>query len=449
MSGQGRRPSTADRWHRLRRSPSMRAALALVLAALGVVAVIYGARAIVRDPLGTSTVRAGQAVGGGVAAEPSSGSSPNVEIAQAATPASTSSIVWALSARFGQTQFALAQTTCAGTPCPALLRTQDGGRTWQQVHSFTQADVSSAQGDAQPLIQPAGAISDLRFLDARTGYLFGSDLWVTHDGGRSFTQVQHPGVSVLDVAVHDGQAHALTAASCIQGGCTGRLEVARIGTGRTPAVTDAVAGVTPPGEVSDAGIVTAGENLLVLAHAERSGGEASGAWRLTGDALTPLSTPPACNGKTIEAATGLGATSRMVAVCDAVVTSRSTSYSTVTSVDGGATWQLVGAGNLTLPTQGHVTIAAKDPTHVVAVSGGPREALDGTTRSLSDIAVAASKDGGASWTEGSPTSRPSPGGFDSLQASQPGVAAVTRHDGDIWTSADDGVHWSRHAVGAR
>ena len=96
-----------------------------------------------------------------------------------------------------------------------------------------------------------------------------------------------------------------------------------------------------------------------------------------------------------------------------------------------------------------MTIAAKDPTHVVAVSGGPREALDGTTRSLSDIAVAASKDGGASWTEGSPTSRPSPGGFDSLQASQPGVAAVTRHDGDIWTSADDGVHWSRHAVGAR
>ena len=180
----------------------MRAALALVLAALGVVAVIYGARAIVRDPLRPGTVRAGEPVGGGVAAEPSSGSSPNVETARAATPASTSSIVWALSARFGPTQFALAQTTCAGTPCPALLRTQDGGRTWQQVHSFTQADVSSAQGDAQPLIQPAGAISDLRFLDARTGYLFGSDLWVTHDGGRSFTQVQHPGVSVLDVAVH-------------------------------------------------------------------------------------------------------------------------------------------------------------------------------------------------------------------------------------------------------
>lgn len=447
--GARRASSMAERRHRLRRSPSVRAAFALVLAALGVVAVVLGARAIVRDPLGTSTVRAGQAVAGAAAAEPSPGASAHVDAAQAIKPAAQGTIVWALSARFGSTQFALAQSTCAGTPCPVLLRTQDGGRTWQQVHAFTQADVSSAQGDAQPLIQPAGAISELRFLDARTGYLFGSDLWVTHDAGRTFTQVQHPGVSVLDVAAHDGQAFALTGASCIQGGCSGRIEVARIGTGRAPAVADAVAGVTPSGEVADARLVTAGKNLLVLTRAERSGGDASGAWRLTGGALTPLAAPPACNGKPLEAAAGLGSTSRMLAVCDAVVTARATSYSSVTSADGGATWQLAGAGNLSLPTQGHVSLAAKDATHVVATSGGPREALDGTTRSLPDVAVAASADGGRTWRRATVTPAPAPGGFDSLQARQPGTSAVTRHDGDVWSSADNGLHWSRHSVSSR
>lgn len=440
------------RWQRSlatwRRSPSLRAAIGLLAAAFAVVMVVVGARGIVRNPLGTSDVTAGKAVAGGVTEAPAPGASSAVDPAQAPVSVPAGFVTWSASQTFGSTRYVLGSSPCGTTTCPALLRTHDGGTTWTQVHRFAQADVSAATGEAQPMIQPAGALSGVHFVTATTGYVFGSDLWITRDAGRTFTQVQHPGTSVLDVASVGSQPLALTATECIQGQCSGRLEVARIGGASAANVSAAVAGVSLPDAIAEAHLVVSGNRVVVRTGTERSGGETSTSWRLDGTALTPISTGTGCNGKPLDAVSAAGG-GRFVALCDAAVTARTTSYSTVTSADAGATWQLLGVGNVTLPTQGRVDLASADGTHVVATSGGPREAVDGTTRSSKGGAIMVSGNGGQSWKAATLEGGVPTGGYDSLSVRGATFLALTRLDGDLWSSDDNGVHWSRRNVTAR
>lgn len=316
------------------------------------------------------------------------------------------------------------------------------------MHQFSSADTSASRGATQPRVQPAGALSEIVFISPSTGYVFGGDLWVTRDGGRTFTHVAHPGTTVLDVVVRNKQPLVLTASGCIQGVCSGRLEVSRLPAGDTSEVAQTLAAVTPSSQIDSASLVVGASALIVLASNEPGSGDAPGTWRLSGDVLAPLDPGAACNGKpfgTMAAA----ASGQLVAVCDEAVSAKTTSFSTVTSKDGGATWQLVASGDLALPTQGRISLATTDGRHIVAVSGGPRTAADATTRTSEANPIRVSSDGGATWSVPSGGDDVPAGGLDHVVASGQEFLALTRTNAEVWRSTARGTQWSHTPVSGR
>jgi hypothetical protein len=78
----------------------------------------------------------------------------------------------------------LGTAPCGQHACTTIVRTTDGGPTFARIPA-----------------PPTTAVSNLRFADSSNGYAFGQQLWSTHDGGRSWGQVQLGGaVSELDIA---------------------------------------------------------------------------------------------------------------------------------------------------------------------------------------------------------------------------------------------------------
>ncbi len=74
----------------------------------------------------------------------------------------------------------LGTAPCAGPPCTSLLRTRDGGRSWQGIAPPVVALATEQAG--------AATVTSVRFADSSDGWLFGGALYRTHDGGSSWTR---------------------------------------------------------------------------------------------------------------------------------------------------------------------------------------------------------------------------------------------------------------------
>lgn len=93
---------------------------------------------------------------------------------------------------------------CSEMPCPArLARTTDGGKTW--------AYLPAPPASLVPLVttgQPT-AVSTVRFVTARDGWLFNPGLWATTDGGRHWRSESLPGM-VVALAASGSEVFAAT-----------------------------------------------------------------------------------------------------------------------------------------------------------------------------------------------------------------------------------------------
>ncbi len=65
---------------------------------------------------------------------------------------------------------------CGKKQCLSIVRTQNGGRSFQ------------ATGTPPSSTSQQATVSQLQFANVRDGYAFGPQLWTTHDGGRSWRQ---------------------------------------------------------------------------------------------------------------------------------------------------------------------------------------------------------------------------------------------------------------------
>lgn len=426
----------------------LRARLPQIAAGAAVLICLVGAWGVVRNPFGTSSVKGGRLVAAGNVDDASAAQRPTQLSAwQRPTAVPKNTQLWGLSAPTARRWFALASVTCGPERCPAVLRTRDAGRTWQVTHVFAHTDTSAASGPAQPDVQPDGALSGITFVDSSVGYVYGGDLWMTRDGGATFIRLPHPNATVLDVIAHGRTVTILTAEGCVQGTCSGRLALIRPIAGSVAALPAPVAGVTPDATISSAHLVqTPDETLLVAQGVPGSVGNAPGAWRLSGTALTELPVRSACHGNAVLAVASADAAT--VGLCDATPATSSTSYSTLGQSGSAATWALRGAGNLVLPTVGRVDLAALSDGHtLIASTGGPRLAADGTTRSDTRAALAVSSDDGATWH--APRRPPSgvDGGFDSLVAvNARTIVAIPRVGPTWWRSTDAGQTWEKATV---
>ncbi|MGC9963159.1 MAG: hypothetical protein ABSE47_14810 [Acidimicrobiales bacterium] len=100
-------------------------------------------------------------------------------------------------------------TKCPSHRCVAILRTTDGGTKWVSLGA--------------PPGRYGTAVSEVRFADPLDGWAFGPDLYVTHDGARTWQKVDIGG-GVKQLAASDGYVDAVMS-SCVPMGCSGRLSL--------------------------------------------------------------------------------------------------------------------------------------------------------------------------------------------------------------------------------
>lgn len=100
------------------------------------------------------------------------------------------------------TGFVLGTAPCASGSCLAVARTDDGGRTWSGVPAPAARYANN--------VTDSEGVHSIRFATADDGWIFGPELWSTHDGGAHWTK-QSPlagagAVWALEAA--NGTAHA-------------------------------------------------------------------------------------------------------------------------------------------------------------------------------------------------------------------------------------------------
>jgi hypothetical protein len=95
---------------------------------------------------------------------------------------------------------------CATQYCTSMARTDNAGRTWVGVPAPRTGMPDGATG-----------VGQVRFLNLEDGWAFGPELWVTHTGGQTWTQVDTHGLRVTDLETVGNRVFALFA-SCTGGG---------------------------------------------------------------------------------------------------------------------------------------------------------------------------------------------------------------------------------------
>jgi hypothetical protein len=93
----------------------------------------------------------------------------------------------------------LGTAPCAHKPCTSVVRTTNGGRSWVGIPAPL-LGLSSYQGNA--------GLDRIRFADASDGFAYGSQLWVTHDGGARWARVRQVPGYIADLEASDGVVYA-------------------------------------------------------------------------------------------------------------------------------------------------------------------------------------------------------------------------------------------------
>ncbi|MFZ0167926.1 MAG: hypothetical protein WAL64_00730 [Candidatus Dormiibacterota bacterium] len=101
-----------------------------------------------------------------------------------------------------QDGWVLGTAPCGASTCLAILRTQDGGHTWSSVPA---PPTTYSTGPTSP------GVNGIRFADTMDGWVFGPQLWATHNGGVTWSQIAIRGWSTAefeDLETAAGTVHA-------------------------------------------------------------------------------------------------------------------------------------------------------------------------------------------------------------------------------------------------
>lgn len=286
-----------------------------------------------------------------------------------AVPVPASFRVQSVSTAADRTLFALGTVTCpGGALCPALATSRDDGSTWRQVHVFTGAGVLPPGQTGRP--GGTGVLSQVRFANTSVGWVYGGDVLRTTDGGATWQDYPHGGGDVIDLATDGTDVVLTTADRCSGGTCSGTLRVLRAPITAT-SVTD-IAGSLGRSLTITAAPVSwhRGHAYVSPATVPPTGVAAAGPVVLRADGLHAAG-PAGCGhgqGPTQLVAPATGTT--LFAVCPTSGAAGHLGYAVHASSDAGATWRLVSSDALVLVNAGSAAFAAADAGTLLAVSGG-------------------------------------------------------------------------------
>lgn len=309
--------------------------------------------------------------------------------------------------------------------CTSLARTDDYGRTWHGVPAPVSGPPDGASG-----------VSQLRFLNTRDGWVFGPELWATHDGGHTWTQLPTHGLRVTSLETAGTTAYAVLArcrgsGAAFAAHCTSfTLYSAQAGSDDWQPVPGA-RGLTAGGAPSAAELVlTGGANYLLSPGGVLLTAPAGGSrWRpASGGLLDRAPCEPAPPGRPGGALVAAQSTQVLALMCPA--SGRTAPQPLYVSTDSGKSWQLGGQGTL-----------AGTPASLAATPSGMLVA--GTSRGIS-----ISTDSGGSWGSAQVAGSPR-GGFSyvGMTTNRLGVAVpadLGQHA--LWFTYDGGRHWQPSAV---
>ena len=307
----------------------------------------------------------------------------------------------------------LGTAPCSHPPCTSVVRTTDGGHTWQGIPA-----------PRTPLLPfptaTRGGVLKLRFADAHNGWAYGTELWATHDGGASWHRITLPMLrpDIIDLEAAGGRVRALIGSRPAGGGLTRNIHL----------YSTAVAsdhwhvGAAMPGALE---LVVHGNHAWVVTE---SFGTSSSTPRLYANGAGGWHQLPDPCDTSVLGAGQLAATSatRLLFVCVGEPGAGSANKRAFVSGNGGRSWTRRGA-----PSRGGdlYYAASSSPTgDFAAAASGATElygSFDGARHWHNVLGL---DDGGLGWSD-----------FGFTTASQ-GVAVEGQHK--LWMTRDGGHHWS-------
>jgi hypothetical protein len=324
---------------------------------------------------------------------------------------------------------------CATQYCTSMARTDNAGRTWAGVHAPITGAPDGATG-----------VSRVRFLNLTDGWAFGPELWVTHTGGQTWTQVDTHGLRVTDLETVGSRAFALFA-SCTGGGqafaahCTSFTLYSSRASGRnwTP-VGAATTGLTNSTASEAAALVLTGSRGYLLA----PGGalyagpvDGSAAWLRVGALVSSCAVGPAQpDGQPSQALLGVVNATELLVACTSAGDSGSDTQNKqiFSSPNGGISWLEVARA----PAAGIAYSLAASPSETVVL---------GTDRGI-DLLPA----GDIAWQMATLAASGPAGGFGyvGMTTNVQGVALPADPSaGTVWFTLDGGQTWKpSHLAGS-
>lgn len=297
----------------------------------------------------------------------------------------------------------------------AVQATSDGGRSWTApVH---------VGGDFDPV--DGGAFRQLVFINPSDGFAYGGTVaYVTHDGGRSWSQLRLQSTFIGFIAGHD-KFVVVTVWPCAKGApCSYQVDSSVDGGRAWSPPSSLPSGFGPNGAsaFSDRGALISSE--------------ISGDLELTldGGATWTLVGSPCAQGTILNVAAATADGRELWEFCldhPSPADASNSSRSLFRSDDGGASWK-------SLPIKPVPTAQAANGYFMVAASSRP-----GTLIVASNVtSMMITHDGGGSWRDVGPAGV----GFLSIHFvdARFGVALDTSRG--MWTTVDGGDHWTQWSV---
>jgi len=322
---------------------------------------------------------------------------------------------------------------CATEFCTSVARTDDAGDSWTGVPAPLTGAADGATG-----------VSQIRFLNLSDGWAFGPQLWVTHDGGQVWAQVDTHGQRVTDLETVGDRVFGVFA-TCTGGGSSFAAACTSFTLYSSPAWADdwtpvgaptsGLTGGGPSGEVGSASLsLTETRGYLLAPDGTVYAGPVDGtaAWQAVGRIPCSGAVGHAqADGQPAGALLGAEDASDLILVCapNPVPGGRQKKL-VFTSADGGASWLLLAIG----PVKGVATSVAASPTETVVLA--------------TDQGIDLLPAGSSTWQRLALTGPP-PGGFSyvGMTTDQQGVALpADPAAGTVWFTFDGGQTWAPSTV---
>jgi len=256
--------------------------------------------------------------------------------------------------------FVLGTAACKHAPCTSIARTLDRGVSWRGLPA-------PAAPLGEPYTSTGPAVWGIRFATPGHGFVFGSGLWVTTDGGEHWSAVAYPGGVVLSLEITGHQVLAVTARPGPDGLTGWTLSRRALGGGPWIRVTALASDSGAGGIAAQAGVAAVVDGSSVLVTTDG------------GLTVTRHATPCPAAGSPFPGLTSVAAEAPhgLALLCTGQGYTGHTDKTVYVSGDLGATWKLAGhpasagdGGMIAASAPGQLTIATASAASWLYYSAG-------------------------------------------------------------------------------